>query len=149
MVSKYFMELAIRYAKDGLAKSEVPVGAVVVYNQEVISGAHNQVMSNNNVIHHAEILALEIAMKTLNTRYLNDCDLYVTLEPCPMCAQAIAFARIRRLYFSVLDPKGGGVYRMPCIFNYTNHVPEVYEGILSEQSGELLKRFFSKLRSKI
>ncbi len=143
------MNLALEYAQKALDRGEVPVGAVVVRNQTVIAACGNETEQRNDPTAHAEILAIQTATKQLNTPRLADCDMYVTLEPCPMCAQAISFARIRRLYFGAYDPKGGGVDHGPKIFNQPtcHHQPEVFGGIMEEQCSKVLKNFFQQLRT--
>ena len=144
--SQYFMSEAIKYARTAFNNQEVPVGAVIVHQGVIIAASYNQIVKNSNATHHAEILALSNAMQKLKTRYLNECDIYSTLEPCPMCAYAISLSRIKRLYFGALDVKGGGVYNGPEVFKYSNHIPEIYEGILADQSSEILKDFFQNRR---
>jgi tRNA(adenine34) deaminase len=139
---------AIKLAKKAASAGEVPVGAVVVQNNKIIARAHNLTESKTNPTYHAEILALTKAAKKLNTNKLVECDLYVTLEPCPMCAHAISLSRIRRLYFGAFDPKGGGVENGPKIYNSSSchHKPEVYGGILESECAEVLKNFFALKR---
>jgi tRNA(adenine34) deaminase len=139
---------AIKLAKRALKVDEVPVGAVVVCNNKIIAKAHNLTESKCNPTFHAEILALTKAAKKLSTNKLVECDLYVTLEPCPMCAHAISLSRIRRLYFGAFDPKGGGVENGAKIFNSSSchHKPEVYGGILESECAEVLKNFFELKR---
>ncbi len=145
--NKYMIE-ALDMAQKAAKLDEVPVGAVVVYNNEIISKAHNLTESEINPTSHAEILAIIHAANKLNTNKLVECDLYVTLEPCPMCAHAISLARIRRLYFGAFDPKGGGVENGAKIFNASSchHKPEVYGGIMADECGSLLKDFFNLKR---
>lgn len=145
-----FMQQALSQAELALGYDEVPVGALVVHRGEVISADFNHVITNTDPSAHAEILVIREAAKTLNTVYLNKCDLFVTLEPCAMCAQAISFARIRRLYFAAYDLKGGGVENGARIFNTTSchHVPEVYGGIKEKEAAILLKSFFLLKRKK-
>ncbi|WP_169193030.1 nucleoside deaminase [Anaplasma platys] len=126
---------------------EVPVGAVVVKNGVVLSKAHNLTINNFDPTAHAEILAIKEACATLKTCILEGCDLYVTLEPCAMCAQAISFARIRRLYFGAYNEKLGGIENGAQVFKYCTHVPEVYGGYLERENAEILKGFFAKVRS--
>ena len=142
------MQLALLEAKLAYKRNEVPVGAVVFKDGSLISKAGNEVESTLNPLAHAEILALQRATKILGT-LLYDCDLYVTLEPCPMCAHAISLYRIKRLYFGAEDFKGGGVINGPKIFsqNTCHHSPEIYNGLCSNESSSLLKSFFKKLRS--
>lgn len=143
-----FMEIAINIAHDAVSEDEVPVGAVIVKDGVVISSAHNRTISENDPTAHAEILALREACKKLGTNRLDGCDLYVTLEPCPMCAQAISHARIKSLYFGAYDLKGGGVDNGPRIFSHNTafHKPEVYGGIQEEECSTILKDFFQGKR---
>ena len=143
------MQLALDEARRAAAAGEVPVGAVVVDAAgRLIAAAHNRVETDGDPTAHAEIVALREAGRQRGSGRLVDCDLYVTLEPCPMCAQAIAFARIRRLYFGAADPKGGGVEHGPRIFasSSCHHRPEVYGGIGERRAAELLQRFFGARR---
>ena len=145
-----FMDLAIAEAEAAAAAGEVPIGAVVVDGKsgEVLAAAANRVESDFDPTAHAELLAIRFASAKRNSPRLGECDLYVTLEPCPMCAQAISFARIRRLYFGAFDAKGGGVENGPRIFSQTSchHRPEVYGGIDEMRAAELLQIFFSDRR---
>ena len=142
------MERAIEQARLAGERGEVPVGAVIVKDNQIIALSENQIINRRDPTAHAEILAIRSACEILKTERLIDCDLYVTLEPCPMCAAAISLARIRRLYFGAYDPKGGGVENGPRIFNQTtcHHKPEVIGGIHESQCGELLKDFFKDKR---
>lgn len=142
------MRLALDQARRAAFLGEVPVGAVIVHNNQVIASAHNLVEATPDATAHAEILALRQACHILGDVRLTECDLYVTLEPCPMCAQAISFARIRRLYFGAYDPKGGGVEHGPHIFQQSScHFrPEVIGGICEQECRIVLQDFFSKLR---
>jgi tRNA(Arg) A34 adenosine deaminase TadA len=145
-----FMERALVLAAEAAARGEVPVGAVVVEGATgtILAEAANRTESDSDPTAHAEILALRSAARTLGTARLTGCDLYVTLEPCPMCAAAIALARIRRVYFAAFDPKGGGVDHGPRIFEQPtcNHRPEVYGGIGETAASALLRRFFAARR---
>ncbi|QMV46507.1 nucleoside deaminase [Wolbachia pipientis] len=138
------MELAIGQAKLAQKDDEVPIGAVIVSGSNVVSSAHN---ISNDPTAHAEMLAIKRACELLSTSTLYDSDIYVTLEPCPMCAQAISFARIKRLYFGAYNPKGGGIENGAKIFQFCSHIPEVYGGILETECSFLLKDFFEKLRN--
>ncbi|MGH6944989.1 MAG: nucleoside deaminase [Geminicoccaceae bacterium] len=145
------MERALAEAEAAGRRGEVPVGAVLLDPEgRVLAAAGNQVEALADPSAHAEILALRAAAGRLGRPRLAGCDLYVTLEPCPMCAQAISFARIRRLYFGAPDPKGGGVEHGPRIFASTSchHVPEVYGGIGERQAAALLQRFFRERRDQ-
>ena len=145
-----FMALALAEAERAGERGEVPVGAVVVEADtgSVLASAGNRVEELRDPTAHAEMLALRAAAGRQGTPRLADCDLYVTLEPCPMCATAVSFARIRRLYFGAGDPKGGGVEHGPRIFSQPtcHHRPEVYGGIDEARAAALLKRFFEALR---
>ncbi len=145
-----FMELAFAEAEAVAAAGEVPIGAVLVDGKsgEVLAAAGNRVERDFDPTAHAELLAIRAASAKRNSPRLGDCDLYVTLEPCPMCAQAISFARIRRLYFGASDAKGGGVENGPRIFSQAtcHHSPEVYGGMDETRAAELLRRFFAARR---
>lgn len=142
------MDLALAEARKASGLGEVPVGAVVVRDGAVIAAAHNRVETDKDPTAHAELLAIRAAAARLGAPRLPDCDLYVTLEPCAMCAQAIAFARIRRLYYGALDPKGGGVEHGARIFTQAtcHHRPELYGGIGEGDAAALLKDFFAARR---
>jgi tRNA(Arg) A34 adenosine deaminase TadA len=144
------MQLALAEAEAAAARGEIPVGAVVVDGATgaVLAAAGNRTEADRDPSAHAELLALRAAAKRLGSPRLPDCDLYVTLEPCAMCAQAISFARIRRLYYGARDPKGGGVEHGARIFTQPtcHHRPELYGGIEEGRAGELLKRFFREKR---
>jgi tRNA(Arg) A34 adenosine deaminase TadA len=148
MAFRSFMPEALQMAEKAAQSAEVPVGAVVVHRGEVIAAAHNRVETDHDPSAHAEILALREAARRLNSPRLTECDLYVTLEPCPMCAQAIGFARIRRLYYGASDPKGGGIEQGARIFHQStcHHRPEIYGGLMAEECGALLQSFFRDLR---
>lgn len=143
-----FMQQAVSLAGDASARGEVPVGAVVVLEGKIIASAHNLVESKNDPTAHAEMLAIRLACEKLNSPRLTDCDLYVTLEPCAMCATAISFARIKRVYFGAYDEKGGAVENGARIFSQKtcHHKPEIYGGIAENECGDLLKDFFKQLR---
>jgi tRNA(Arg) A34 adenosine deaminase TadA len=142
------MALALAEAESAAKRGEVPVGAVVVRNGEVIAQAGNRVEELCDASAHAELLALRAAAQRLHSPRLPGCDLYVTLEPCALCATAISFFRIRRLYFGAYDPKGGGVDHGPRLFCQPtiHHAPEVYGGIAESQCKNLLKAFFREMR---
>ncbi|MEZ5864784.1 MAG: nucleoside deaminase [Geminicoccaceae bacterium] len=143
------MQLALEAAARAREMGEVPVGAVLVdATGRVLATAHNLVEHDRDPTAHAEILAIRAAARGRGSSRLVDCDLYVTLEPCPMCAQAIAFARLRRLYFGAYDPKGGGVENGPRIFQCSSchHRPEVYGGISEAAAADLLRGFFQDRR---
>jgi tRNA(Arg) A34 adenosine deaminase TadA len=128
---------------------EIPVGAVIVApDGRVLAEAHNLTRQRKDPTAHAELLAIQQAAQALQSERLIDCDLYVTLEPCPMCAAAISFARVRRLYYGASDPKSGGVEQGPRIFSHStcHHVPEIYPGLAEAESRALLETFFAGLR---
>lgn len=139
-----FMQIAIEEAKKAAAVDEVPIGAVIVWGGEVVARAHNRVEEYYDPTAHAEMLVIQEACEKLGAPRIPECDLYVTLEPCPMCATAISFARIRRLYYGAVDVKGGGTYtysQPTC-----HHRPEIYDGINASESAELLQLFFKAKR---
>lgn len=143
------MARALAEASAAGAAGEVPVGAVVVDAAGVvIAAAGNRVERDRDPTAHAEMLALRTAATRSGGRRLEGCDLYVSLEPCPMCAAAIGLARIRRLYFGAFDPKGGGVEHGPRIFDQPtcHHRPEIYGGIAERAASDLLRRFFRARR---
>ncbi len=143
------MDRALAQARLAAERGEVPIGAVIVGpDGEVLAEAGNRTEGDRDPTAHAELLAIRAAATRLGAPRLVDCDLHVTLEPCPMCAQAISFARLRRLYYGAADPKGGGVEHGPRIFNQPtcHHRPEVYAGIAEGEAGELLRDFFKARR---
>jgi tRNA(adenine34) deaminase len=143
------MERALQQARAAAERGEVPIGAVIVGSDgAVLAEAGNRTEADCDPTAHAELMAIRSAAAKLGAPRLVDCDLYVTLEPCPMCAQAISFARIRRLYYGASDPKGGGVEHGPRIFNQPtcHHRPEIYSGIAEQEAGELLRAFFRERR---
>lgn len=144
------MDLALDEARQAAARGEVPVGAVVVRDGKVVASAGNRTRELTDPTAHAEILAIREAAGRLGSERLEGCDLYVTLEPCPMCAAAISFARIRRLYFGASDPKSGGVTVGPRVFSHpqAHHAPEVYDGIAADEAAALLKDFFAARRDR-
>ncbi|WP_273510899.1 nucleoside deaminase [Planktotalea frisia] len=143
-----FMEAALAEARLAEAAGEVPVGAVVVRDAEIIGRGRNATRATCDPSAHAEIMAIRAACTALGQDRLTGCDLYVTLEPCAMCAGAIAHARIARLYFGASDPKSGGVTVGARVFEHrqSHHHPEVYDGISSDEASELLRRFFKEKR---
>ncbi|NLX64637.1 MAG: nucleoside deaminase [Clostridiaceae bacterium] len=143
-----YMEQAIIEAKKAFELGEVPVGAIMVYKGDIIARAHNLREKSNNALAHAEILVINEACKKLNTWRLDSCELYVTLEPCPMCAGAIINARISSVYFGAYDPKGGACGSVVDLFKKGsfNHSPVLYGGIMEDACEGLLKEFFGKLR---
>ena len=144
------MSRALEAANEAADRGEVPVGAVIVHGptDEVISVASNRVVELKDPTAHAEILAIREACKKNISERLKDCDLYVTLEPCPMCAQAISFARLRRLYYGAPDLKGGGVDHGAIVFNAKSchHKPEIYGDIMAAPATKILKDFFKERR---
>ena len=143
------MERALREARAAAERGEVPVGAVIVRSDgALLAAAGNRTEADRDPTAHAELLAIRAAAATLGAPRLVDCDLYVTLEPCPMCAQAISFARLRRLYYGAADPKGGGVEHGPRLFNQPTcrHRPEIYAGIGEGEAAALLQDFFRARR---
>lgn len=143
------MALALAEAEAAAARGEVPVGAVLIGpDRTVLARDGNRVEALADPTAHAELLVLREGARLLGRPRLVDCDLYVTLEPCPMCAQAASFARIRRLYYGAADPKGGGVDHGPRIFasSSCHHAPEVYSGIGERQAAALLRAFFAARR---
>ena len=143
-----FLQIAFDEAEAASARGEVPVGAVVVKDGRILGKAGNRVEELDDPSAHAEILAIRAAGQALGEPRLIGCDLYVTLEPCPMCATAISFARIRRLYFGAYDPKGGGVDHGPKIYGQPtcHHAPEVVGGLEEVRAADLLKGFFQDRR---
>jgi tRNA(Arg) A34 adenosine deaminase TadA len=143
------MAPALEEARAAAARGEVPVGAVVVSPAgEVVARAGNRTRELNDPTAHAEVLAIRAACALVGSERLVDHDLYVTLEPCPMCATVISAARIRRLYYGAADPKSGGVAQGARIFSHPqcHHVPEVYDGLRAEEAEQLLKAFFAERR---
>jgi len=144
------MDAALEEAKAAAARGEVPVGAVIVdgASGEIVARAGNETRALNDPTAHAEVLAIRRAAAALGAERLGGCDLYVTLEPCTMCAAAISFARIRRLYFGAADPKGGAVENGVRLYTSPtcHHAPEVYGGIRESEAARLLKDFFRERR---
>jgi tRNA(Arg) A34 adenosine deaminase TadA len=144
-----FMKMAMDEAKNAAIRGEVPVGAVVVdAGGNVLAVASNRVEELKDATAHAEMLALRAAANKVGDARLKDCDVYVTLEPCAMCAAAISFARVRRLYFAAYDPKGGAVDHGPKFFGQPtcHHAPDVYGGIMEAEGRDILQSFFKSLR---
>ena len=143
-----FMDLALKTAENTGKSGEVPIGCVIVRGQQVIATAGNRTLADRDPTAHAEILAIREAAKKIGTERLVDCDLYVTLEPCTMCAAAISFARIRRLYYGAADPKGGAVDSGVRFFASPtcHHVPEVYSAVGEQEAAAMLKDFFRARR---
>ena len=141
-----FMQKAIEIA--GLSGKDMPIGAVIVKNGEIIATAHNEKEKNNDVTAHAEILAIRNAAQILNNWRLNDCDLYVTLEPCPMCLWAILQSRIKNLYFGAYDTILGGVSTLPQIPQITNSKTIIKGGIMETECKTILDNYFENIRDK-
>jgi len=143
-----FMAMALDEARAAGASGEVPVGCVIVRDGAVVARAGNRTLADRDPTAHAEIIAIRAAAASLGSERLEDCDLYVTLEPCAMCAGAVAFARIRRLYYGAADPKGGAVDNGVRFFASPtcHHRPEVYGGLAEAEAGALLKAFFRERR---
>lgn len=148
MSFKSFMEIALDEARAAAARGEVPVGAVLVRGDEVLARAGNRTRELADPTAHAEMLVIREGARALGSERLTGCDLYVTLEPCAMCAAAISAARVARLYYGAADPKSGGVAHGARVFSHpqAHHVPEVYDGISAEAAEELLRRFFAARR---
>jgi len=147
---KWFMEQAYKEALKAYKKNEVPIGAVIVKDGKIIARGHNERELKQDATLHAEITAIRKACKKLNSWRLNDCDIYVTLEPCAMCAGALIQSRIKTLYIGALDPRAGAAGSVIDVFKIKefNHRVEVVYGIMEEECSEILKRFFRELRAK-
>ena len=148
MTKSTFMDMALEEARNASESGEVPVGCVLVRGTEVLARTGNRTLMDRDPTAHAEMLAIRQAAHILQTERLTECDLYVTLEPCAMCAAAISFARIRRVYYGAADPKGGAVDHGVRFFASPtcHHRPEVYGGIGEKEAGALLKSFFAERR---
>jgi tRNA(adenine34) deaminase len=148
MMPEDAMSAAFAEARAAAARGEAPIGAAVTHGGVVIARAGNRTREDNDPTAHAEVLAIRAAARTLGNFRLTDCDLYVTLEPCAMCAGAIGHARLRRLYFAAYDPKGGAVENGPRVFSQKEclHVPEVYGGLREREAADLLRAFFKARR---
>lgn len=148
MTAPSLMDLALQAAETAGKAGEVPIGCVIVRDQAVIASAGNRTLTDRDPTAHAEILAIRQAAALLGNERLADCDLYVTLEPCTMCAAAISFARIRRIYYAAADPKGGAVESGVRFFDAANchHRPEVYPSVGESRSAALLRDFFKARR---
>lgn len=144
-----FMDIAMEEARNAAAAGEVPVGCAIARSGALVARAGNRTLRDRDPTAHAEMLAIRDAATRLGTERLGDCDLYVTLEPCTMCAAAIAFARIRRLYYGAADPKGGAVENGVRFFAAAtcHHRPDVYGGIGEREAALLLREFFQERRS--
>jgi tRNA(adenine34) deaminase len=142
------MEIALEEARQAAARGEVPVGAVIMRDGEIVARAGNRTLELRDPTAHAEILAIRAAAERLGSERLIGCDLHVTLEPCPMCAGAISFARLARLYYGAADPKGGAVDNGVRLFSQPtcHHAPEVYGGLGETEAARLLREFFRERR---
>ena len=143
-----FMDLALAEARTAGERGEIPIGCVIVRGGSVIAGSGNRTLIDRDPTAHAELVTIRAAAAALGTERLTDCDLYVTLEPCAMCAGAIAFARIRRLYYGAADPKGGAVDNGVKFFASPSchHRPEIYGAMAEAEASALLKHFFQARR---
>jgi tRNA(adenine34) deaminase len=143
-----YMDLALAKARAAAAAGEVPVGCVIVRDGEVVARARNRTLTDRDPTAHAEMVALRAAAAAIGSERLVDCDVYVTLEPCTMCAGALSFARIRRLYYGAADPKGGAVDSGVRFFSAAtcHHRPDVYGGIGEQEAASLLREFFAERR---
>lgn len=143
-----FMDMALEEARAAGARGEVPVGACVVMGDRVLAHAGNRTRELSDPTAHAEMLVIRAACRALGSERLTGADLYVTLEPCPMCAAAISAARVARVYFGAADPKSGGVLVGARVFSHPqcHHVPEVYDGLAAGEAEALLKDFFAEKR---
>jgi tRNA(adenine34) deaminase len=142
------MSCAFLEAEAAFARGEVPIGAAIVCDGAIIARAGNRTLEAHDPTAHAEILAIREACRALSSQRLTDCDLYVTLEPCGMCAAAISFSRVRRLYFAASDPRGGAVEHGPRFFAQAtcHHAPEIYGGLRETEATDMLRRFFEGRR---
>ncbi len=146
---KTFMEKALNHARKAVKKGEVPVAALLVLDNKIIAKGYNKREGKNNALAHAEVIAIEKGCKKLKSWRLSDCELYVTLEPCPMCYGAIVNSRIKRLVFGAFDPKAGvcgSICNLPEV--PFNHMPQIVGGVMAEECGNILTKFFRKLRKK-
>ncbi len=143
------MEIALLEARLAAKKDEVPVGAVIMYNKKIIARAGNCTKAVYDPTGHAEIRVIRMACELFQNERLPDCDLYVTLEPCAMCAAAISFTRIRRLYYATGDIKGGAIEHGPRLYKQStcHHKPDIYSGLKQTEASRLLKDFFAKKRN--
>jgi tRNA(adenine34) deaminase len=146
----FFMREALKEAKEAEALAEVPIGAVIVINGNIISRAHNLRESKQSAVAHAELLAIDLACQQVGSWRLEDATLYVTLEPCPMCSGAIILSRVKRVVYGASDPKGGcaGTFMNLLQDDRFNHQSEVTSGVLEEECGQMLSDFFSRIRKR-
>ncbi len=149
-IHQRFMAKAIQLAEQAFEEGEIPVGAIVVHENQIVGKGYNQVEKLNDPTAHAEMLAISAACDTLDSKYLTDCTIYVTLEPCPMCAGALVWSKIGRVVFGANDPKAGACGSLLNVLQNDglNHKPEVIQGILEQDSEFLLKSFFASIRLK-
>jgi tRNA(adenine34) deaminase len=140
---QYFMQLAYKEAQQAFHEDEIPVGAVIVANKQIIAKTHNLTQKLKDVTAHAEMLAITAATEYLGGKYLNDCTLYVTLEPCPMCAGALAWAQIGRIVYGAPDEKRGCMRHTPSLFHPRT---EISQGLMEQEATLLIKEFFAKKR---
>lgn len=150
MSKEEYMSLAIKEALKARKIDEVPVGCIIVKNDKVLARAYNQKIKKKDPTSHAEIECIKKACKKLGSYYLNDCDMYITLEPCMMCTGAIIQSRLRKIYIGTKDPKGGSIVssiELSAVKNI-NHYPEIEMGILQEECSKILKDFFKEKRNK-
>lgn len=144
-----YMKAALKLAQKAADEGEVPVGAVIVHDGKIVGRGRNRRETKKNALYHAEIEAIDKACKKLGGWRLHQCDLYVTLEPCPMCAGAIINARIKNLYYGAKDEKAGSCGTMVNLFDFAyNHKPSVSAGLMEEECSNILKSFFKALRAK-
>jgi len=145
---EYYMNEALKQAQIAFEEGEIPVGAVIVSKNRIIARAYNQTEKLNDVTAHAEMIAITSAANYLGAKYLPECKLYVTLEPCTMCAGAIAHVKLRRLYYAAEDPKGGAVDNGVRFFDQPtcHHAPEVIGGVAASRAAEMLRKFFAERR---
>ncbi|MCZ2203343.1 nucleoside deaminase [Bartonella sp. A05] len=142
------MEIALLKAQEAAKQDEIPVGAVITHGKTIIARAGNFIRKPHDPTGHAEMRVIRMACQIFQNERLPDCDLYVTLEPCAMCAAAISFTRIRRLYYATSDPKGGAIEHGPRFYQQPtcHHIPEVYSGFKERDAAQLLKDFFAQKR---
>lgn len=147
-ISNSMMDCALDEARMAQSLGEVPIGAVITHQGRIIARAGNRTRTSNDPTAHAEILAIRMACEALGSERIGACDLYVTLEPCAMCAGAISHARIRRLYYAAADAKGGAVQHGPVFFSQPTclHAPDVYSGLAETEAAAMLTAFFKNLR---
>lgn len=149
MTTSHFMKAALEEAQKAKAAGEVPVGAVIIHETKIIARAHNHVIRHKDPTAHAEMLVIRAAAQILQNERLQNCDLYVTLEPCPMCLAAISHARIKRLYYGADDLKSGGISASAGLVHAPSlhHKSEIYDGICESECQQILRDFFAELRA--